>query len=77
MRQLADINAWARELIVEGGVEDKFPDDMFVFLMHQGYSFLYFPLDGSNDPPVYLYVDGDPAPKQVAPCFSDWVAGIA
>jgi hypothetical protein len=38
------------------------PENAFVFLMHQGYQFLFFLLDDSENPIVYYYSEGN---KQV------------
>jgi hypothetical protein len=45
----------------------------FVFAMHQGYQFLFFRCDGSDDPPVFHYQDGDSFTR-VADRFSAWLA---
>jgi hypothetical protein len=46
----------------------------FVFMSHQGYQILFFECDGSDDPPVMHYLEGDPLPKQAAESFSTWFA---
>ena len=43
MHQIADINTWGAELIAENNVAPKFPERYFVYLMHQGYTFLWSP----------------------------------
>ena len=73
---LPSINDAAPELIAESNATEHFPDRFFVFLMHQGYTFLYFPVGESEDPPVYCYLEGDPEPKRVSTRFSDWASGL-
>ena len=76
MHQIADINTWGAELIAENNVAPKFPERYFVYLMHQGYTFLWFPLDGSDDPPCYCYLEGDADSKPMADKFSQWVRDV-
>ena len=45
----------------------------FVFQMHQGYQFLFFRVDESEDPPVYHYNDDDPGFNMVFPSFTGWL----
>lgn len=69
------ITEYALELFRENNVEP--PDRPFIaFLMHQGYFFNYFLIDGSDDPAVYSYMECDPDVKQSARKFSEWVAAI-
>lgn len=74
--ELHDINQWAEELIQESRARAAFPEAFFVFLMHQGYSFLYFPLNGQEDPSVYSYQEGRSEPTRAADQFSHWVGGL-
>jgi hypothetical protein len=66
----------AQEIIAEDHSQNGFPSKFVVFLMHQGYAFMFFPVDGSDDPPVYFYCEGDGMPKQSAEKFSHWVFGL-
>jgi len=77
MHQISDINTWSAELIAENNVASKFPERYFVYLMHQGYTFLWFPLDGSDDPPCYCYLEGDADSNPMADNFSQWVRDVA
>ena len=44
----------AEELLAEDGNSFALTPDAFVFLMHQGYQFMYFQCDAANDdPPVF------------------------
>src|SRR6266571_2080519 len=56
---LLELRQQAEELLSENGHPFSLPEDAFVFLVHQGYQFLYFravPLD--QDPPVIYYLEG-------------------
>jgi hypothetical protein len=58
--RLLELRSSAEELLIENGRPFFLPQDAFVFLMHQGYQFLYFrtaPPDA--DPPVILYLEGE------------------
>ena len=46
----------------------------FVFLQHQGYQFLFFNAAGSEDPPVFRFVEGEKQALKVADNFSSWLA---
>lgn len=52
---LPDIQEGAVELLEENTFPEPLPDDAFVFLMHQGYQFMFFRLSEGDDPPVYYY----------------------
>jgi hypothetical protein len=49
------LNQYAVELLQEDGTE-VLPPDAFVFSMHQGYQFYFFPTMEGNNPPVYYYL---------------------
>lgn len=76
IHQLSDINSWAKELIVENKLGSQFTDAYFVFLIHQGYTFLYFYLSEEDDPPVFCYLEGQSKAEQVSERFTHWVAGL-
>jgi hypothetical protein len=58
---------WAKELLEENDQPFDLPADAFVFLMHQGYQFLYFPTaNRDNDPPVFYYTE-DPNLESLMP----------
>ncbi|MEM6688338.1 MAG: SMI1/KNR4 family protein [Planctomycetota bacterium] len=71
------INDAASGVIEEHKVTSLFPKAFFVFLMRQGYPFLYFPLEDPADPPVYSYLQGDAESKRVSSRFSDWATNLA
>ena len=68
-------NRAANSLFNENNI--KQPDKPFVtFLMHQGCFFEYFLIDGSDDPAVYSYREGDGEVKSSAKRFSEWVSAV-
>ena len=71
-RDLSDLRSAGEELIGEAATAYRLPTDAFVFAMHQGYSFLFFRVE-SDDPPVWLYVEYDKEPTEVAASFSRWL----
>lgn len=70
-------NEAALELFAESNVSHLAPTQFATFLMHQGYTFLYFPIDGSDDPPCFCYLEGDAETKPIADRFSHWVLGLS
>lgn len=68
---LPKLRAGAEELLCECG-QPSLPTQAFVFWMHQGYQFLYFLADGgTDDPPVFYYLEGQPGSIQKFERFSD------
>ncbi|MBM79364.1 MAG: hypothetical protein CMJ78_02065 [Planctomycetaceae bacterium] len=61
-----------KELLEEDETNFELPQPCVVFLMHQGYQFNYFPIDGTNDPVVFSFCEGDELPREWSK-FSDWV----
>jgi hypothetical protein len=66
----------ARALLTENGLPDALPKDAFVFYMHQGYEFGYFPPGAGEDPPVFPYVEGQGGPQLVWPRFTAYLADM-
>src|SRR5262249_35116924 len=60
---ILEMRDWAKELLSDNGASfDLRPAD-FVFYVHQGYQFAYFPTDPPvEDPPVFYYYDGHGKP---------------
>ncbi len=57
---LLELRDSALELLAECGNKITLPHDAFVFLIHQGYQFLYFRTDQNDpDPPVIQYIEGE------------------
>lgn len=72
---LYQLRGWADELLEESGSPFLLPADAVVFLMHQGYQFFYFRVDGiADDPGVFYYFENWPSPEHRHDRFSDWVA---
>jgi len=74
MRYLPELRDWAQDMLEESGSSFRLASTDFVFLMHQGYQFMYFPCDDSDDPPVFYYMEGQPAPQKKFERFSAWLA---
>jgi hypothetical protein len=72
--ELLELKDAAAELLAECGQPFQLEEKDFVFLMRQGYQFLYFTTDGvSDDPPVYHFMEGWDGPKLVAQSFTEWL----
>jgi hypothetical protein len=54
---LLGITEGARELVAEDRPGLVLPDDAIVFMMHQGYQFMFIRADEGEDPPVYYYME--------------------
>jgi len=50
-----ELKEWALELLEEDDAENFLTEKDFVFMMHQGYMFWYFKLNGTENPSVYFY----------------------
>jgi hypothetical protein len=61
--------AFARKLATDSGFE--WPPDAFAFVLHQGYSGLFFRTGEGEDPPVYTIVEEEP-PRRVFNAFTEW-----
>jgi SMI1 / KNR4 family (SUKH-1) len=71
---LYELREGAEDLLREQG-QPPLPAEAFVFLMHQGYQFMYFLADGSSDdPPVYYSLEGEPRVVRKFERVSDLVA---
>jgi hypothetical protein len=73
IRCLRELQSAARQLLEENSRPFELPHGAFVFLSHQGYQFMYFVVDGAEDPTVYYYGEGHLAPERRAERFSDWL----
>jgi SMI1-KNR4 cell-wall len=74
IRHLPKLRGWAEELLRRCGSQYTLSEKAFVYLMHQGYSFFYFVADQtSQDPAVYAYLEGNPAPVKNADSFTAWL----
>ncbi|MBD2800050.1 SMI1/KNR4 family protein [Xenorhabdus sp. M] len=59
--EIDDINFYSIELMKENHI--KPPENMFSFLLHQGYSSLFFVDRDDEDPPIYCYTEGSEIKK--------------
>lgn len=59
--ELDDINIYSIELLEENNIQ--IPLNFFSFLLHQGYSSLFFIDRECDDPDVYVYTEGDKVKK--------------
>jgi hypothetical protein len=66
------LKADAVRLLRECGTDWHLSPTEFVFVGHQGYQFLFFDCAKGDDPPVYLFVEGDEKPREVYSHFSAW-----
>ncbi len=56
----------AVDFLREKNLAFKLPEDAFVFLWHQAYTFMYFNTEAKeSDPTIYRYIEGDLIPKTV------------
>lgn len=77
--QFLEMREIAEELLIEDDFIDLLPEDAFVFDIHQGYIFWFFRTVDGDDPPVYIYQQGDSPVfqtsipfKQLCSSFSDF-----
>lgn len=73
-RDLPQINSTARDLVRDAGV--TLPESAVVFLMHQGYQFVYFVGGEGDDPHVHLFDEGESV-RALGWTFSEWVLRAA
>lgn len=64
-----EFHSVAKRLIDESAHESFLGDADFIFLFHQGYSFMNVRMEGGEDSPVYQYTEGQSEPKKVANTF--------
>jgi hypothetical protein len=57
--RLFELREWAQDLLDENEATDTIPLDAFVFLMHQGYQFMFLRKSEGEDPPVWAYNEAD------------------
>ena len=63
----------ATDLILQSGVDLFMTDQSVVFLVHQGYTFLYFDSQTSYDTAILQYTEGESAPQQISSSFEELV----
>ena len=71
--ELVDIQQEAKYLLNEYDNTNILHKKHFIFLMHQGYQFLFFDTSSKEaDPKIYLYIEGE-EPIEVAETFTAWL----
>jgi hypothetical protein len=71
--EISGLHDGANRLLAKRG-QAPLPPQAFVFVMHQGYQFMYFVADGHNDdPPVHYFLEGKPTVIQTFERFSDLI----
>jgi hypothetical protein len=73
--KLFSLRKGAQSLLKRCKVDFDLPAGAFVFIMHQGYQFLYLDCANGDDPPVYLFIEGSDPFRRVYESFSSWFAG--
>ena len=68
-KEIDDINECTIELMQENGI--NVPCEIFSFLLHQGYSALFF-IERNDDPYVYCYTEGKEI-KKTDYVFSEYI----
>lgn len=64
----------AEELLQTSQSDFKLSFTAFVFMFHQGYTFLFFDCrDDPNDPPVFMFTEAEKEPRKVSDGFSAWL----
>ncbi|HVH32753.1 MAG TPA: SMI1/KNR4 family protein [Tahibacter sp.] len=71
--QIGGLHAAANALLEENGETVRLSADAFVFAMHQGYVFHYFLLSEGDDPPIYMYDEGNGPPAKLCDTYSEYL----
>ena len=75
IESLYQLRDWAVEILREQPPPFELPPSAFVFIMHQGYQFMYFLADGvADDPAVFYYHERTLGAVAKYARFSEWVA---
>lgn len=73
--EMLDQREFAENMLEEMDTDFSLSRQDYVFLGHQGYSFLFFRCGLDDDPPVLLASDDGTIAKEVARTFTDWLSG--
>jgi hypothetical protein len=69
-----DFRKAAEKLLQTSQSDFKLPPTAFVFLFHQGYTFLFFDCHNDpDDPPVFMFTEEEKEPRKVSDSFSVWL----
>src|SRR5262245_2992848 len=61
---LLHLREWADGLLNETQSKFRLPSTAFVFLVHQGYQFMFFDTKSADDPEIFHFVEGDREPRK-------------
>ena len=70
---LLELREQAISLLDESNANLSLDKNDFVFLVHQGYQFMFFKTRSSKDPAVFLYEENKQEFKKVYNHFSEWL----
>jgi hypothetical protein len=72
--KVLDFHKDAEGLLRTSGSDFKLPPTAFVFMFHQGYTFLFFDChDDPDDPPVFMFTEAEKEPRKISDSFSAWL----
>lgn len=64
----------AEQVLRNSHSDYQLPLTAFVFMFHQGYTFLFFDCQSPHDdPPVFMFTEMEKIPRMIADHFSAWV----
>jgi hypothetical protein len=75
-RHLPHLRNGAEESLRESKSSFRLPQNAFVFVSHQGYVFLFFIASESEDPPVWIYQEGEQSPVEKWPSLSAYLESV-
>lgn len=75
-RNLTSLRHEALNLLKECNADLELGPRDFVFAAHQGYQFLYFNSEESENPGVFYYLDGEETSEKIASSFTEWFAQV-
>lgn len=67
----------ARNLVGEDEAGLRLPEDAIVFIMHQGYQFMFIRATEGDDPPVYYYMEQSGVFERKADKLTDFLCDVA
>jgi hypothetical protein len=72
--KMLDFRKDAEGLLRTSQSDFKLPPTAFVFMFHQGYTFIFFDChDDPDDPPVFMFTEAEKEPCKVSDSFSAWL----
>ncbi|NVJ62434.1 MAG: SMI1/KNR4 family protein [Gammaproteobacteria bacterium] len=70
--RMIGLNDELSEMIQEESLSIEIPDKAFVFSGYQGFQYLFFECEVSDNPPVYRVMDGGEPPEQIYDSLSKY-----